>query len=279
MTVALPVPDRFTFAWSDNGRAGLARRFALLLPVSVVLAIMQPFETDTVPFAIRLAYWGVLVGLLAALGGIAVVAIHRFLGTALQFAWQRWLACAAIVSLPMIAPVKLLDLVLAVWVAPLAGVAVDPGVEGVEIFSEYLWLYIAAFTIVAIIFAIPAIWAANTGAAAGLPDQSALAERPGGRFLERLPGLLGSDLVSIRTEDHYLRVQTRLGSELLLMRMADAMAELDGYPGCRVHRSWWVALAEIAQVRKAGRRIDLILRDGQQVPVSASHRGELERLL
>jgi hypothetical protein len=28
---------------------------------------------------------------------------------------------------------------------------------------------------------------------------------------------------------------------LLLMRFSDATAELDGLPGLRVHRSWWIA--------------------------------------
>jgi hypothetical protein len=96
------------------------------------------------------------------------------------------------------------------------------------------------------------------------------------RFLERLPAKLGRELLCVKTEDHYLRVFTPLGDDLILMRMADAEAELAPLDGLRVHRSWWVARGAVASVtREAGGRITLSLKNGLQVPVARSSTGAL----
>ena len=76
-------------------------------------------------------------------------------------------------------------------------------------------------------------------------------------------------------EDHYVRAHTPAGSTLLLLRMRDAVAELDGVDGLRVHRSWWVARNAVAGMRREGRNIRLILTNGVEAPVA---RGETERL-
>jgi hypothetical protein len=58
-------------------------------------------------------------------------------------------------------------------------------------------------------------------------------------LLRRLPGrLAGAELHAIEAEDHYLRFHTDKGSALLLMRLGDAMAGLEGLEGARTHRSW-----------------------------------------
>lgn len=50
-------------------------------------------------------------------------------------------------------------------------------------------------------------------------------------------------------EDRYLRIHTDGGSDLILMRLRDAVGELAGADGLQVHRSFWVARAA---VRAAG---------------------------
>jgi hypothetical protein len=45
-------------------------------------------------------------------------------------------------------------------------------------------------------------------------------------FLRRIPANLGTELLYIEVEDHYLRVHTPLGSDLLLFRLADAGAQI-----------------------------------------------------
>lgn len=82
-------------------------------------------------------------------------------------------------------------------------------------------------------------------------------------------------LVRLEAEDHYIRVVTRAGSELLLLRFADALAELGGVPGYKVHRSHWVAAAEVREVLRGGSRTSLKMSDGTIVPVS---RGQAQAL-
>ena len=69
-------------------------------------------------------------------------------------------------------------------------------------------------------------------------------------------------------EDHYLRVHTALGSDLILLRMRDAVAELDGLEGLLVHRSWWVAKSAVRAVERDGRSVRLILPNELVAPVA-----------
>ena len=67
-----------------------------------------------------------------------------------------------------------------------------------------------------------------------------------------------AELYAIESEDHYLRVHTSAGQELILMRLADAVRELAGVEGLQTHRSWWVArcsaCSRCAHVRSGGAR-------------------------
>ncbi|MEO1643217.1 MAG: LytTR family DNA-binding domain-containing protein, partial [Pseudomonadota bacterium] len=92
-------------------------------------------------------------------------------------------------------------------------------------------------------------------------------------FMARLPvKYRTATLFAISSEDHYLRVHTSLGEELILMRLADAERELSGADGLRVHRSWWIAKDGITDERKDSGRSFLILPSGTEVPVSRSYR-------
>lgn len=98
------------------------------------------------------------------------------------------------------------------------------------------------------------------------------------KFLERLPlKLRGAEVWAVEAEDHYLRLHTSKGQDLILMRLSDAARELDGIEGMQVHRSWWVARDAIADARRGDGRATLTLKDGSQVPVSRSYAGQLRQ--
>ncbi|MGH7024087.1 MAG: LytTR family DNA-binding domain-containing protein [Caulobacteraceae bacterium] len=95
---------------------------------------------------------------------------------------------------------------------------------------------------------------------------------PAPRFLERLPAkLAGGELWAVEAEDHYLRLHTSLGQDLILMRLGDAIGELEGIEGARTHRSWWVAREAVRRVEREDGRATLILVDGAEVPVSRAY--------
>jgi DNA-binding LytR/AlgR family response regulator len=96
------------------------------------------------------------------------------------------------------------------------------------------------------------------------------------KFLERLPvKLRGGELYAVQAEDHYLRLHTSKGSDLILMRLADAVAELDGLEGAQTHRSWWVAKAAVTDAKRSDGRGTLTLKNGVEAPVSRSYAGAL----
>jgi hypothetical protein len=92
------------------------------------------------------------------------------------------------------------------------------------------------------------------------------------KFLERLPlKLRGAEVWAVEAEDHYLRLHTSKGQDLILMRLSDAIAELEGIEGAQVHRSWWVARDSIAEAERGDGRATLTLKDGSEVPVSRTY--------
>ncbi|RZJ40739.1 MAG: LytTR family transcriptional regulator, partial [Brevundimonas sp.] len=89
------------------------------------------------------------------------------------------------------------------------------------------------------------------------------------RFLDRLPPKLrGATIRAVQSEDHYLRLHTDRGSDLILMRLSDALSELEGLEGAQTHRSWWVARHAVRSVSRGEGRATLTLDDGLEVPVS-----------
>jgi hypothetical protein len=99
---------------------------------------------------------------------------------------------------------------------------------------------------------------------------------PAPKFLERLPlKLRGAEVWAVEAEDHYLRLHTSKGQDLILMRLADAVAELEGIEGMQVHRSWWVARDAITDARRGDGRATLTLKDGAEVPVSRTYAAQL----
>ena len=101
---------------------------------------------------------------------------------------------------------------------------------------------------------------------------------PGVAFRERLPFKhRHADIFALTAEDHYLRVHTSAGETLILMRLYDAIRELDGIEGSQVHRSWWVAKDAIADITRSDGRISFSLKGGLSAPVSRSYQKALKQ--
>lgn len=90
-------------------------------------------------------------------------------------------------------------------------------------------------------------------------------------LLDQLPAEIGSEIIALEMEDHYVRVHTMLGSALVLMRMRDAVALLGDLEGMQVHRSWWVARGAVEDVLRDGRNVRLRLARGIEAPVARAN--------
>ena len=82
---------------------------------------------------------------------------------------------------------------------------------------------------------------------------------------------MGGTLYAVKAEDHYLRLYTSKGEDLILMRLADALSELEGLEGAQTHRSWWVAKEAVQEVKRAEGKVSLMLTGGIEAPVSRAN--------
>ncbi|MWP40136.1 hypothetical protein GQY15_21550 [Rhodobacter sphaeroides] len=98
-------------------------------------------------------------------------------------------------------------------------------------------------------------------------------------LLSRLPRRIGTDIVAISAELHYLRVYTLAGEALILMSFGRAVEALGVIPGQTIHRSHWIALAHVATVESEGNRVICRLDTGLDLPVSRTHRARLRAAL
>ncbi len=115
---------------------------------------------------------------------------------------------------------------------------------------------------------VPMTTPAPAPAPVSAPAPPALSPNP---LFDTLPPELGSEIVALEMEDHYVRVHTVLGSALVLMRLRDAMALVGETEGMQVHRSWWVARAAVEDVVREGRNVRLRLARGIEAPVARAN--------
>lgn len=104
---------------------------------------------------------------------------------------------------------------------------------------------------------------------------SAEATRP--KLFDRLSPTFLGPIIALQSEDHYVRVHGMLGSELVLLRLRDAIAEMTGVAGEQVHRSWWVSRDGVASLGQVGRSWVIRLRNGETAPVARDSTIRLQR--
>jgi hypothetical protein len=96
-------------------------------------------------------------------------------------------------------------------------------------------------------------------------------------FVERFDPPVTGSLLAVQAQEHYVRVITSEGAPCTLYRFGDALRELEGLSGLQVHRSFWVADAGVAALKNGRRGLRIVLRNGEQVPVSARHADLVQR--
>lgn len=77
-----------------------------------------------------------------------------------------------------------------------------------------------------------------------------------------------TEIISLTASDHYVEVTTDKGTELCLLRFADAIAETLPVQGVQIHRSHWVALHAIDRIVSNSNKPQVVLKSGPSLPVS-----------
>ena len=248
--------SRFATAFTTAAVRQTIIDLAVMGVIGLVLALLGPFGTFSAPFALRLVFW-LGLGWMGYACYRPIAGIARRLGTRLSLPEPPlWIAACLIATAPMTAMVLIVE--------QLPGPLHWPQLSGVITMYGYVLAIGSAVTLL--------FYGLRDRSLAPLPmpDGSPVQEapQPAIRFLERIPPARSEDLIALEMEDHYLRVHTRHGSQLILLRMRDAVAELEGIAGEQVHRSWWVARHALATVKRDGRNLRLQLDGGLEAPVA-----------
>ena len=227
------------------------RGFLVSACAGLFLALIGAFGSDQAPLPVRLAYW---IGLCVA-GAVVGTGVNQLIGRDGRADARPWLYGGLVVigvTLPF---------TVVVWLVTelLFHGALRPA--ALPVYLTPVFIVTAGMT--GLNFLVQRQPTQTHAAALGAPAP---------RFLERLPPRLrGAQIRAVEAEDHYLRLHTSKGEDLILMRLSDAVAELEGIEGAQTHRSWWVARDAVQAARRGDGRATLTLAGGIEAPVSRAY--------
>lgn len=227
------------------------RGFGVSAAAGVFLALIGAFGTDAAPVGLRVAYW---VGLCLA-GAVVGTMVTHLIGREGRADARPWLYGGLTVigiTLPFTA---------VVWLVTELTFHGPPRPQTLSLYLGPVFIVTTGMT--ALNFLVQRRPVETHAAPVGTTIV---------RFLERLPSKLrGAELYAVEAEDHYLRLHTSRGQDLILMRLSDAVAELEGIEGAQTHRSWWIAKAAVEDARRGDGRAVLTLKSGVEAPVSRAY--------
>lgn len=228
----------------------LLRNLAVCVAAGVFLALVGALGTDRVPIGTRLLFWVPVM-----IGGAAIAHFVAMAAMRIPRAGNNIWIFGALLAVMVAIPITLL-----VWAH--SGWVLDTNIPVNRLHLLYGPVLLISVAMTAII-----IIASQPGRVTHAPAADAAPVRA--RFMERLPAKLkGAVIYAVSAEDHYLRLHTSKGSDLILMRMSDALSELEGLEGAQTHRSWWVARDAVESSRRDGDKLVLVLKGGVEAPVS-----------
>jgi len=229
---------------------GWLRGLGITLAAAGFLAFAGAFRSERAPWPARFTYWFGLMVLGWLWGMVVSNVVFSRIGRPRSI-WLRVAATALVLSIPYSAVVGLAS-VLAFH-------------SNFSRPADIAALFGAVFAVSAVMIALNVLVDRHTRGATSASSMPA-------KFLDRLPlKLRGAEIWAVEAEDHYLRLHTSKGQDLILMRLSDAVAELEGIEGAQTHRSWWVARDGVTEAARGDGRATLTLKDGVQAPVSRTH--------
>jgi len=84
-----------------------------------------------------------------------------------------------------------------------------------------------------------------------------------------------AEVYAVKAEQHYVRIWSDQGTDIVRYRFCDVQKSFARCHGAQVHRSWWVNFTQVHSYTKAGRSIDLLMKNEMRIPVSLAHRNSV----
>lgn len=225
------------------------RLWGTFLVVVLIFTITGPFGTDmSMPVAVRFFYWLCVqfAGWSTAIvfSVLADVVLERFT----KHAFARMMTGAVIAALPIGLWIAVIDWSFTGRTPTTSAVLAN---AAVALPLSALFCVLAYMTLRRELETVPR----------NVPDTPP-------PLLARLkPGNRGA-ILRLSAEDHYTRIITSHGQELLLLRFSDAVKEVGDTSGLQIHRSHWVADGHVAELRRTDGGLSLLTKDGTMLPVS-----------
>lgn len=250
------------------------RFWGVILTVSIVLGIAGPFGTYAqLALLPRFAYWFAVAITTFLTGYLAIGLMMRYLLGDIGTRPVRIALAGLAAGVPVTAVVVLLN----------RAIFDDPTTATGDILTLFVNCSLIAAAISFLFGLVDGGQAqvesgGGADATAALPDKDgalpssssgAAVQRP--KLLDRLPPHLRGRVAYLSMQDHYVDVHTDKGSTLVLMRLADAIAETGDISGLQVHRSHWVALDAVAGSTRRDGKLFLRMADDALLPVSRSY--------
>jgi hypothetical protein len=249
----------------------------------IALVLVQPEASRGLALPERVAFWVINVGLaLAALYAASWLVLPRLMNRL-----PGWLPLlvAGVGGAALLAPVGVLvEQLLPVSLRPL-----DDGDEWLDAFAGRGWWHAVIGEFLEstpeilgfwMIINLPFLVSRRSGSDSPDPDDpdsqptdldkseaSRYAEAARVEFIGRLPEALGTNVLAISSDLHYLHVYTDRGRCMILGSLQQA-AEAMGEVGLRVHRAHWVARRAIVKIVKNGNEWSCLLTNDLKVPIS-----------
>lgn len=228
---------------------GAPEVLAIQAGIGILLGISGPFGTfDGLALLPRLIYWmGIVFGTYALGSAVSLLVIDRL------DARSDWPVALKVFRGGIIIGLGVV-VFLGLWNLPFFG---WQGLFGQVLVAGML----ASFGVAWIVLGLRTVF----------PDPATSSETRLPALLQRLPLEKRGALIALCATDHYVEVITENGRELVLMRLADAIEETAPTRGVQVHRSHWIALAQVRGVERRGEGALLDMGDGLEIPVSRRH--------
>jgi DNA-binding LytR/AlgR family response regulator len=228
---------------------------------AVFMTVTEALGTGVVSFWPRLAYWVLVMETGAVLGVAVTMGVHG---------WGKF-ALWPLVEVALISVLIAVPLTLAVVGAGMIILGMSrPDLDG--LLRNFALVTFVSSIITGLTYALGSRKKKEVPVQAVAVTPEATTKTVDDRFRLRLPlHLQSASILALVSEDHYLRVYTDAGNALILMRLSDAMAELDGQGGAQTHRSWWVARNAVRTISRGEGKAVLTLSDGTEAPVSRTH--------
>jgi hypothetical protein len=248
-----------------NLQTGLIWACAVLVSV-----VAGPFGTmDLLDLKSRFVFWGVVVTV-SVVAGYLVRAVAFTVFRPDRRIAQEMLVIALLVAL--LSP--------AIWWIAQSFPAVT-GANTARLGFIALYVFIIALSVIVLRYLIPEMEPGALRFLSGedgemLPDGTAR-QSPQPRLVRRLEPEVAGPILRLTSQDHHVEVATMSGTQMLRMRLVDAIDEMDPIEGYCTHRSHWIACAAIDRIEREGtQKCWIVLINGDRVPVSRKYRPDLE---